>query len=244
MVMPSLTNNKEKIYLVSFSSGSPYRGSGIDLDEYVRKFTYDLPKDKRRQIGAIRQRINEIKSWGCSRLYGAYFTNETGKQQIIDRCAQADRDMKEIDPRLYCTVNFIKQDFSDNENLTALDQLQQSIRKEVLGSVLERINQEIEKNKDHLTEKTRLSLHAMVNKMGALNITRNATIEEDLRNIREKIDANKLRELRDEILIISDENRNRSASLEIVDDIRIKKEPEKEKVLLPESGTKRVLDIL
>lgn len=242
MAMPALTNTKEKIYQVFISCGSPYRGSGVDLDEYVRKFTFDLPKQKRKQIGALRQRLNDMKSWGCSKLYGAYFTNETGKQQIIDLCVQVDREMKEIDPRLYCTVNFVKQDFSDNENLTALDQLLGSIRKEVNGSVLERINQEIEKNKDHLTEKTRLSLHAMVNKIAALNITGDQTVKEDLDKIRARIDSNQLRELRDEILVILDENKNRGAALEIVDDIKIKKEPEK--VLLPDSGVKRVLDIV
>ena len=228
---------------ISMSSG--FRGSGIDKTEYVREFTYDKPKDDRDRTTAIRTRVNTHKSFSCSRLYDAYFTNETGKAQLTEICDRADRDMKQIDPRFHCTVKFLKQDFSDNENLTALDELIKAIRVEVYGSVEEQISIEIEKNKDHMTNKTRIALHTMVNRLTGLNITGDKTLSEQMDRIHQMIDENKLREIRDEILVLSESTKDRGSALEITSDIKVKSEekPEPKRIILSDTGSGRSLDI-
>lgn len=246
MAIPVNFDPKQGIYMVKISMGSPHQvDKSREIDSYKREITYKKSKEVRKEIGAIRQRVNERRAFSCAPFFGAYFTNQIGKDQLITICQTEDRAMKEIDPALHVTAQFIKQNFADNENISAFDQMLGAIRSNILRVVLDRIMVEINREKDHVTPKTRKALISMCEKARAgLNITQDPSIDADIQNMIDRINADEIRELRDEILIILDDTKDRAASLEIVGDIKIQKEPAKiqPKNLLPDN--KITLDLL
>lgn len=245
MAIPVNFDPKQGIYMVKISMGSPFRvDESREIDSYTRETKYKDSKEVRKDIGAIRQRVNERRAFSCAPFFGAYFTNQIGKDQLIEICQTEDRAMKAIDPALHVTAQFIKQNFADNENISAFDQLLGAIRSNIHETVLSRIEIEIGREKDHLTPKAKKALIAMCERTKGLNITKDPAINAEIESMKNRINANEIRELRDEILIIMDDTKDRAASLEIVGDIKIHKEPAKiqPKNLLPDN--KITLDLL
>ena len=200
--------------------GSQYQVTASkDLDEYRRELTYKRNKETRQKIGAIRQSVNTRRAAGCMPFFGAYITNELGMDQLIDVCTKADREMKEIDPALHCTPVFMKIDtpaLMGNKSL--FDELLGSMRTQIHAVVLNRIKTVIERSESTtLTEKTKSALIRMLDKTQDLNIVNDPTITADIEKMRARINANELRELRDEILIVLDETKDRATSLEIAE---------------------------
>jgi hypothetical protein len=244
MAMPDLKNPHQKIYLVRIKMSSQNQVSGSKrIDPFTRELKYKNHEDIRKDIAAIRQSVHIRREFSSTPFYGVYFTNEVGMQQLTDVCQKADREMKEIDPSLHVTASFIKQNFSDSENISAFDELIGAIRGNILNTVMERIKVEIDKNKDHLTEKTRAALCTMLDQCKPLNLTGDPAIDAEIEQMRARINANQLRELRDDILVITDSLRDRGSSLELVDDIKTNKPAPAPKPILPDNGS-RVLDIL
>jgi hypothetical protein len=221
MAIPTEYDPNQKLYQVRIKMGSQFRGRGVDQGEYQRLITYEKDKQTRREIGAIRQSVNARRAAGCMPFFGAYITNELGRDQLVDVCTKADREMKEIDPELHCTPVFMKLDTPDLMGNTSLfDELLNSMRTQIHKVVLDRIKSKIEGSESTtLTTKSREALLRMLDKTQDLNIVNDPSITADIEKMRARINANELRELRDEILVILDETKDRSAALEIVDNV-------------------------
>jgi hypothetical protein len=249
MAIPVNFDPSQKLYLVRISMGSQFKGKSRDIDDYTREIKYVHSKEIRREIGAIRQVINSRRAAGCMPFFGAYFTNEIGKQQLIDACKIADREMKEIDPELHATPLFIKIDMPDLAAGSQFDALLSAIRTQVHEVVLNRVKAVIERNEGKaLTPKTKTALLSMLEKTRALNIVNDPNVNADIDKMKARIDANQLNELKDEILVILDESKDRAQALELVDPIVVHADDEEDDQIsraaksLPNTG--RVLDLL
>lgn len=222
MAIPVTFNANEGIYHVHISMGSQFQGKGKDIDDFTREIKYKYGKETRQQIGAIRQSVNTRRAAGCTKCFGAYFTNRTGLEQLRDVCAQADREMKAIDPSLHVTMEYIRQHFEDSENITVLDKLLKGIRADIHERVLFRIQEVIARaDNKKLTEKTKKALFSMLDKTKALNLTNDPAVNEDIEKMRARIQADQLAELRDEILVILDDTKDRAQALELTEPIKI-----------------------
>jgi hypothetical protein len=245
MAMPTMFDPNQTLYLTKISMGSQFKGKSKDIDDYTREIKYEHCKETRREIGAIRQVINSRRSFCSMPFFGAYFTNQLGKDQLIDACKKADLEMKEIDPSLHCTPVFIKIDMPDLASGSQFDALLSTIRIHVHGVALKRIEEHIQKNEGKaLTPKSQKSLLLMLTRMDGLNIISDPGVTADIQKMRDRVMANQINELKEDLLIIMDEARDRGAALEIPDmSPAVQSEEDQPKKVLLATGNKPVLDI-
>lgn len=221
MAIPTNLDPNQKLYQVRIRMGSPYRCKGKDIDDYRRELTFDKSKKTRQEIGAIRQYVNSRRSAGCMPFFGAYITNQLGRDQLVDVCKRADQEMKAIDPSLHVTPVFLKIDtpalMSDR---SLFDELLGSMRTQIHQVVLNRIKTVIERSESKtMTNKTKQALIRMLDKTQDLNIINDPTITAEINRMRERVQADQLAELRDEILVILNDTADRESSLEIIDPV-------------------------
>lgn len=220
MAIPVNYDPSQKLYMLTISQGSPYRGSGKDLDEFKRLTTFIHPKETRRAIQAIRQSINTRRAGSCTKFFGAYFTNEIGKTQLIEACKKADQEMKEIDPALHVTPLFIKIDLPDLASGSQFDALLTAIKTQVMEVSLKRVQAYLERNETGvLSPKSKTILISMLEKTRALNIVNDAKINADIDSMKARINASQLKELREEITEYLDQAQDRGTAIELIPEV-------------------------
>jgi len=224
MAMPATLDPNTKLYQIKFSGSSAFQ---IDrsrrIDEYTREQRYKRHEDERKKISAIRQRCNTIREWGSMPFFGAYITNEIGLNQMIEACRKADQEMKAIDPDLFLTLKCIEIPITSlTAQKSVVETLLNDIRREVTDQMLKEVEARIDKVQ---TPRGRKALNTMIDNMKNLNLTGDPAIDAELEQMRDRINKDQLKELRDELRVVMEETRNRGEALELVDDIRVTKEP-------------------
>lgn len=215
--------------MLRLSMGSQFKGVSKDLDEYTRQIKYTHSRDIRREIGAIRQSINVRRAACCTKFFGAYFTNDVGKNQLIEICQKADREMKEIDSSLHVTPMFMKIDLPDLASGSQFDALLTAIRSQIMDVVLRRIQSYLDRDESgSLNPKQKTLLSKMIDNVKGLNIVNDPKINADLEAMRARIMASQIKELRAEILSAMDETKDRGSSIELIPDTPIPSEEEEE----------------
>jgi hypothetical protein len=248
MAIPINYDPSQNLYMLKISQGSQFGGTGRDLDDFTREIKYKFSKDVRREIGAIRQSINTKRAGSCTRFFGAYFTNEIGKTQLIEACKKADREMKEIDPALHVTPVFIKIDLPDLASGSQFDALLKAIKTQVMEVSLKRVQAYLERNETGvLSPKSKNILISMLEKTRALNIVNDAKINADIDSMKARIEASQLKELREEITEYLDQSQDRGTSIEIISDVSADDDEKEDQIsrsasILPNSD--RELDLV
>ena len=152
MALPTNTAADRIIYVVDISMGSPYQATGEDIDEYTRKLHFKHGKEKRLQIGAVRQTVNVVVQGTCMKFYKTRFTNANGKQSLTEACTRADREMKAIDPALHVTPLFYEVQISSLSSGNMFDEMknqpQRSGTREGFRPYKERIGSEQERGRN------------------------------------------------------------------------------------------------
>lgn len=231
-MMPTTLDPNTKLFQIKFSGSSAYQLKGSRrIDEYKREQEFTRHEDDRKLISAIRQRVNALRQWGCMPFFGAYITNEIGVSQMIEACKKADQDMKAIDPQLHLTLKCIEIPITSlTGQKSVIDTLLNDIRQEVTNQVLKEIESRIDKIPNN---KSRKALNTLIDNLKQLNLTGDPVIDAELEKMRARINADQLRELKEDLRVVLEETRDRSEALELVDDIRISKQPEQETTGIP-----------
>jgi hypothetical protein len=224
MAIPTIYDPNMKLFQVKISSTSGFKGTGKDQGEYQRLITYQKCKKTRQDVSAIRQRINTIRGNGCMPFFGAYLTNELGISQLTQACRKADQDMKALDPEYHCTLRYYEIPMMNiTGNKTIFDELLSDMKNEIFGVVLEQITEKIRNTPEGktMTKKSKDALLNMCDRLSGLNIVDDPGVKKQIEDVKARINADQLAELRDDILVILDETKNRAGALELVAPIKI-----------------------
>lgn len=221
MVAPVSVKAGENLYVMQINMSSPYflTKSEPIIRENAKKLFYKYSPETRREIQAIRQNIN-VHADACSaKFFGLKIANELAKQQMTDLLKQADHDMKQIDVTLGAGAVFIKMSSTALTTGNLFDQMVGQIREQIHEVVLKRIEKTIERQKGgQLSDKTKKALLSMLDKLKAINVVEDETIEARIETMKTMIEANEIVTLRDEILeIFESAGETRYSSLPIGD---------------------------
>jgi hypothetical protein len=215
MATPINVSEDSTIYYVDITAGSQFKGKSWDLDEYNRQTEYKHDKKTRKNIGAIRQRINVLKNEVCMK-YGKgrrklCFTNYEGMVSLTTACQQADKDMKEIDPTLFCIPEFMEQTFKQLNSQNMFTLMQQQLNEQINKRILDKVEKDIEnatvRDKDGkvikvkpIGKRTRDALIKAVEGVKAINILNDPTVNARIETLLERMRTETLVPMRDELL--------------------------------------------
>lgn len=216
--MVAVTDPNQQLYVMQPSMSSPFFVSKSETyeSENAKKMYYKFTSDDRKKIQAVRQAVNVMVDAGCARFYGLKIANETTKQQLIEALEDADRKMKSISPELHAEAQFLPLKTEAFTSGTLLDNLTAQIREQIHGVVLKRIEAKItEENNGVLSEKSKLALLKMLEKCRAVNVIGDDGINKRIEDMKQKITDNQIVVLRDEILALLDDTRDRFSSIDM-----------------------------
>jgi hypothetical protein len=234
----------QKVYLAKVRMASQFKGKSKDIDDYIRQIRYTKPKKVRNQIGAIRQSVNVTRKNACMNFFGLFLTNEVGKGQIEQACREADTEMKKIDPTLNVQPMMLKIDLPDLAEGNMFDAMIGQIRRQVVDKALTRVQLVIERNSEGgaIPAKTTAALLRMLEQTRALNIVNDAGVNAQIEQMKARITANEITLLRDELLAVLDEQKDRFSSLELIEPYDAKSEDEGTKAKPPVDTSSKRLD--
>jgi hypothetical protein len=245
MAIPFLSYDpNQEVYQIWIHMGSANKVKGREtIDEFKVIIDHKYPQKVRREIQALRQEINRMTDNSCIKYYSAKFTNGLGLNQLRDACQRIDREMKQIDPTLYCEIKAKKEVFGVKQNMTFYDELTSGLRDQIINTMLKRVETIIERSPEgSLKPKTRDSLIKMFEQMKGLNIVQSPEVNQEIDQMKQKILSSTIKEIRDDLLEILETNKDRSTALEILDPVKIPSEPQKPKSEIDHN--KVILDIL
>jgi hypothetical protein len=212
MAMPVNLTEERVFYIVEISGGSPFQGRSWDLDDFNRQMEYKHGKKTRNEIGAIRQRVNVVKDNTCMTFHKKIrFTNENGKKALEKVCAEADRDMKAIDPTLHITPLFFQQTVTQLNTGNMFELMKNELNEQINTRVLDRVESYIKNSvvKDEngnvisnkpLTAQIRATLIKAAEGVRSINILDDPTVNNRIEAIKTLLETSNLQEARDELL--------------------------------------------
>jgi hypothetical protein len=212
MAIPTTITEETVYYIVEISGGSPFRGKSWDLDDYNRQMEYKHPKKVRNEIGAIRQRVNVAKDNTCMTFHKKIrFTNAAGKATLERVCAEADREMKLIDPTLHISPMFFEQTVTQLNTGNMFELMRQELNEQCNTRVLDRVEEYIEKSTVRneqgevisvkpITAQVRKTLLRAAEGVRSINILDDPTVNTRIDSIKALLETTDLTEIRDELL--------------------------------------------
>ncbi|DAC71797.1 MAG TPA: hypothetical protein DSN98_08510 [Thermoplasmata archaeon] len=221
MVAPTMVKTGEKLFVMQLNMSSPYFLERSEvIDDKTKKLFYKFPSDKRKQIQAIRQSVNVQRDAGSARFYGLYIVNELGKKQLESALTKADHEMKQVDITLKAEGMFMELSSTALSEGNMFDAMVGQIKNQILEVALKRIEDTIKRNEGSaqgLPLKTKNALIRMLEKTKMINVIRDESIDGRIEEMKAKILSEDITSLRDEILDVLNETKDRFSSLPIED---------------------------
>jgi len=227
--MAQVTNPNQALYIVAMSASSGFFVTKSEkyADENAKKSWYKYQESERKKIQAVRQSINVVTDACCPQYFGLKIANDVGKEQIQQAVNNADVEMKKIDSVLKAEVDFIKLPGDSFTSGTMLDKLTGQIRSQILEVAIKKIERNITKNADGvLPQKTKERLLSAIDRCRAINVISDEGINQQLDSFKERINADEILMLRDEILTMLDTTKSRFEGIEMLPSVSEKMDTE------------------
>jgi len=230
MTIPIKVTDDNTVYFVDIHGDSGNKGSiSEDLDEYIRRITYTRPLETRKQINAIRQSVNVVVNNTCMKYRRKLkFTNANGMREIQKACEIATDRMREIDPSLSITPEFMEQTFAQLNNQNMFELMKQELSTQVLQKALDKVEGTLKTYKradgtiKPITSKTRTALLGMIEEIQEIGtIIPDETLSARIEAIKDQIIAGTLLPMRDNIISMIEDTTEggRFSNLEITSDM-------------------------
>lgn len=187
-----------EIYIVGLQMSSPNVIEESEMiDENTKEIKYKYPKSVRTKIERVR---NKYRSEFYSRTVSFYgvmqLTNREGLDELRELVREADKEMREIKPELYAKLVAIPVDKKHVEEGELYDKILYAIQYQIIKSIYNRIKG---LKSDEPQERTKESIREMLDRLKALNITRDVRVDQLIVSIEKMLDM-KTEEIKKNIL--------------------------------------------
>ena len=204
-------------YVMMISMSSDQMGKSKMLDDVTKELKFRFVGKERKKISSVRRVVDSAGDVRCPRFFDLKIANLKTKKEMMDIILHADKEMKKIAPDLHASVKFIPLPGLETgmDTGTLFSEMAGQIQGQIHQEVLSEINEAIRKRPEgELPKRTKDALISMLTKLSQLNIVKDRKIDESIEEMKKRVLAGEIRELKAEITgLLTEANKSRFSGI-------------------------------